>query len=59
MRSSHFLDAKESQKFWLQHAELHKKMEEDWAKLPLKEKIKLREKMKANHEAMRNAKEDK
>ncbi len=55
-KSVHFLDTKESEEFWKRHAESRRKINEEWAKLPFEEKIKLREKMRANHEAMRKAK---
>ena len=54
--SIHFLDAKESEEFWRRHAESRRKLDEEYAKLPLKERIKLREKMRANHKVIRESK---
>jgi len=42
--------------FWRRHAESRKKIDEDFAKLPYKKKLEITEIMRANHEAMRNAK---
>ncbi len=42
--------------FWKRHNESRRKIDEDFAKLPFAEKLRIKEKMDAAHDAMRNAK---
>lgn len=53
--SKTYLSVKEQEEFWREHAEARRKLDEEWAKLSFTEKLRLHEKMKANHKAMRDA----
>lgn len=45
----------DTKKFWQTHKESRDAIDKDIASRPLKERLMVREKMRANHAAMRNA----
>ena len=51
-----YMTTEEAKVFWERYAESRKKIDEDFAKLPDKERLEIMEKMRACHEAIRNAK---
>lgn len=51
-----YMTEEEQTKFWERHRKSREKIDRDFAKLPQKKKAEILGKMRACHEAMRNAK---